>query len=62
MDSAKDDDLKVGDLVVGMAEPGPFTVVEIHFPNVVIETASGPRKTMHAGALRRVSGDAPVAR
>lgn len=57
-----DDGLMVGDLVVGMAEPGPFTIVEIRRPNVVIESEAGVRRTLRASAVRKVEAAPPVAR
>jgi hypothetical protein len=55
-----DDDLRLGDLVVLMMEPGPFTVVEIDPPIVTIESRFGQRRRVHEVALRRVTGEPPV--
>ena len=57
-----DDGLMVGDLVVSMAEPGPFTIVEIRRPNVVIESETGVRRVTRASAVRKVDAEPPVAR
>jgi hypothetical protein len=56
-----DDDFQVGDLVVLMAEPGPFTVVEVDGPIVTVQSAGARRKVRNV-ALRKVSGEPPVAR
>lgn len=58
--AANDDDLRLGDLVVLMAEPGPFRVVEINPPLVTIEASNGARRRVRDVALRRVSSDPPV--
>lgn len=60
--STNDDGVMVGDLVVIMAEPGPFTVVERTAPYVVIEGPTGTTRTVHESAVRRVSDEPPVAR
>ena len=57
-----DDDLRLGDLVVLMAEPGPFTVVEIDPPVVTIQSAFGQRKRVRDVVLRRVTAEPPVNR
>jgi len=57
-----EDELRVGDLVVIMAEPGPFTVVEIDLPYLVIQGPSGVRRRVRDIAVRKVTGDPPVAR
>lgn len=57
-----DDGLMVGDLVVCMAEPGPFTIVEIKRPNVVIESGAGVRRVIRAASVRKVDSAPPVAR
>ena len=57
-----DDDLQVGDLVVIMAEPGPFTIVEVDPPYVTIRSAAGARRRVRDVAVRKVSGEPPVAR
>lgn len=58
----QDVDLAVGDLVVIMAEPGPFTIVEVDPPYVTIEAATGVRRKVHQGAVRTVSAEPPVNR
>ena len=60
--SPMDDELRVGDLVVIMAEPGPFTIVEVDSPYVVIQSAAGARRRVRDVAVRRVSSEPPVAR
>ena len=60
--AAADDDIGIGDLVVIMAEPGPFTVVEIEGPYVTIESRHGVRRKVRDVAVRRVTGEPPVAR
>jgi len=57
-----DDDIQVGDLVVIMAEPGPFTVVEVEPPYVTIKSPAGVRRKVRDIAVRRVSGEPPVPR
>jgi len=56
-----DDDIQVGDLVVIMAEPGPFTVVEVEGPFVTIQSG-GARRKVRDVAVRKVSGEPPIAR
>ena len=57
-----DDDIGIGDLVVIMAEPGPFTVVEVDRHYVTIESRNGVRRKVRDVAVRRVTGEPPVAR
>ena len=57
-----DDDIGIGDLVVIMAEPGPFTVVEVEGPYVNIESRNGVRRKVRDIAVRRVGDGPPVAR
>lgn len=59
---AADDDVQVGDLVVIMAEPGPFTVVEVEGPYVTIRSGAGTERKVRDIAVRKVSGEPPVAR
>ena len=59
--SLNDEDFRVGDLVVLMAEPGPFTVVEVEGPYVTVQSGGARRKVRNV-ALRKVSGEPPVAR
>jgi|307.fasta_scaffold3063429_1 hypothetical protein len=56
------DELHIGDLVVLMAEPGPFTVVEIDPPVVVIESSLGVRRRVREVALRKVTAEPPTPR
>ena len=60
--AAQADDIGIGDLVVIMAEPGPFTVVEVEGHYVTIESRQGVRRKVRDIAVRRVSGEPPVAR
>ena len=60
--SREEEDLRLGDLVVIMAEPGPFLVVELDTPWVVIQSNQGVRRKVSQTAVRRVSGEPPVAR
>jgi hypothetical protein len=55
---AADDDI----LVVIMAEPGPFTVVEVEPPYVTIKSPAGVRRKVRDVAVRRVTGEPPVPR
>lgn len=55
-----DDELRLGDLVVLMAEPGPFTVVELDPPVVTIQSPYGQRRRVKEVALRRVTDEPPV--
>ena len=55
-----DEELRLGDLVVLMSEPGPFTVVEIDPPAVVIESAMGQRRKVLDVAVRRSDTEPPV--
>jgi hypothetical protein len=50
--SRNDDDLRLGDLVVIMAEPGPFLIVEIDTPWVVIQSNQGVRRKVSETAVR----------
>ncbi|MEW6270334.1 MAG: hypothetical protein AB1689_13675 [Thermodesulfobacteriota bacterium] len=59
---AGDEDLQVGDLVVIMAEPGPFTVVDVDGRYVTIASANGVQRKVRDIAVRRVSAEPPVAR
>ena len=55
-----DEDLRLGDLVIVMAEPGPFTVVEIDSPLVTIESRWGQRRRVREVAVRRIDTEPPV--
>jgi hypothetical protein len=57
-----DDELRLGDLVVLMSEPGPFTVVEIDPPALTIESRQGQRRRVKEVAVRRVTGEPPASR
>lgn len=59
-DARADEDLRLGDLVVLMAEPGPFTVVELDPPIVTIQSPWGQRRQVNEVTLRRVTSDPPV--
>jgi hypothetical protein len=62
MDRLDDEDLQIGDLVVIMAEPGPFTIVAVEGPIVTIQSPTGAQRKVRDTAVRRVSGEPPVAR
>jgi len=57
-----DDELRLGDLVVIMSEPGPFLIVEIDPPWVTIQSQQGVRRKVSETAIRKVSAEPPVAR
>lgn len=58
-----DDDYEIGDLVVVMAEPGPFRVVGLEPGSVLlIESPTGSRRRVLNVAVRRVSSEPPVNR
>lgn len=59
---ATDEELRLGDLVVIMSEPGPFLIVEIDPPWVTIQSQQGVRRKVSETAVRKVSGEPPVAR
>jgi hypothetical protein len=59
---SNDQELRLGDLVVIMAEPGPFLIVEIDTPWVVIQSNQGVRRKVSETAVRKVTSDPPVAR
>jgi hypothetical protein len=59
---ATDEDLRLGDLVVIMSEPGPFLIVEIDPPWVTIQSQQGVRRKVSETAVRKVSDEPPVAR
>lgn len=61
-DLQMDDELRIGDLVVIMAEPGPFTIVEVDPPYVMIQGPTGTRRRVRDVAVRKVTSDPPVAR
>lgn len=62
VDGRAEDDLRLGDLVVVMAEPGPFIVVEIDPPVVTVQSPMGQRRRVRDVALRRVTDEPPVNR
>jgi hypothetical protein len=62
VDGRAEDDLRLGDLVVLMAEPGPFIVVEIDPPVVTVQSPMGQRRRVRDVALRRVTDEPPVNR
>jgi hypothetical protein len=57
-----DEEIQIGDLVVIMAEPGPFTVVDVEGRYVTIASANGVQRKVRDIAVRKVSGEPPVAR
>jgi len=54
------DMLKIGDVVVTMSHPGPFTIVDIKGPDLVIVTAQGLRKVVRATNVRRLEKEKPA--
>ena len=54
------DMLKIGDVVVTMSHPGPFTIVDIRGPDLVIETAQGLRKVVRATNVRLLEKEKPA--
>ena len=52
--------LKIGDVVVTMAHPGPFTVVEINGDTITIVTAQGLRKVVRASNVRVIDREEPA--
>ncbi len=52
--------LKIGDVVVTMSHPGPFTVVDIKGETVTIVTAQGLRKVVRASNVRRLEKEKPA--
>ena len=51
--------LKIGDTVVTMSHPGPFTVVDIVGDTITIVTAQGLRKVVRASNVRVIDKPAP---
>lgn len=60
VEARPEDELRLGDLVVLMAEPGPFTVVELDPPIVTIESRFGQRRRVNEVTLRRIDDEPPV--
>ncbi len=54
--------IRIGDLVVLMSEPGPFLVVDMNPPSLVIESPQGTRRTVREWVVRRVDASPPVPR
>jgi len=53
--------LKIGDVVVTMSHPGPFTVVEISGDTLTIVTAQGLRKVVRSANVRLLGKAEPPA-
>lgn len=53
--------LKVGDVVVTTAHPGPFTVIEAKGEDVTIVTAQGLKKVVRASNVRLLARETPPA-
>lgn len=58
----EDEEILPGDLVVLMLEPGPFRVLSMKTPNVVIEADDGSQRTVREVAIRKVDSAPPVQR
>jgi hypothetical protein len=56
------DDVIVGDLVVIMAEAGPFRVIAAQGADVVIEGPDGATRKVRAVAVRKIDREPPVQR
>jgi hypothetical protein len=52
--------LKIGDVVVTMAHPGPFTIVDIQGDVLTIVTAEGLKKVVRAANVRRLEKEKPA--
>ena len=58
----EDEEILPGDLVVLMLEPGPFRVLSIQTPNVVIEADDGSQRIVREVAVRKIDSTPPVQR
>ncbi len=58
----EDEEILPGDLVVLMLEPGPFRVLSIQTPNVVIEADDGSQRIVREVAVRKIDSAPPVQR
>ena len=52
--------LKIGDVVVTMSHPGPFTIVDIKGDVLTIETAQGLRKVVRSANVRQLDTAKPA--
>jgi len=52
--------LKIGDVVVTMSHPGPFTIVDIKGPDIVIVSDQGLKKVVRAINVRRLEKEKPA--
>lgn len=52
--------LKIGDVVVTMAHPGPFTIIDIQGDVLTIVTAEGLRKVVRAANVRLLEKAKPA--
>ena len=52
--------LKIGDVVVTMSHPGPFTIVDIQGDVLTIETAQGLRKVVRSANVRQLEKAKPA--
>jgi hypothetical protein len=52
--------LKIGDVVVTMSHPGPFTIVDIQGDVLTIETAHGLRKIVRSANVRQLEKAKPA--
>ena len=58
----EDEEIRPGDLVVLMLEPGPFRVLSIDTPHAVLESHDGTMRTVLEVAIRKVDNKPPVPR
>jgi len=52
--------LKIGDVVVTMAHPGPFTIVDIQGDVLTIVTADGLKKVVRSANVRLLEKAKPA--
>jgi len=52
--------LKIGDVVVTMSHPGPFTVVDINGETITMVTAQGLRKVVRACNVKLLDREKPA--
>lgn len=52
--------LKIGDVVVTMSHPGPFTIVDIKGDTLTIVTAQGLQKVVRAANVRPLEKAQPA--
>ncbi len=52
--------MKIGDVVVTMSHPGPFTIIDIKGDALTIVTAQGLQKVVHAANVRLLEKTKPA--